>query len=232
MDVDALKKQAAEAAVELVQPGMVIGLGTGSTATHALRAIGRLLASGELSDIVAVPTSEKTAAAAKQLGIPTTTLDDHPNVDITIDGADEISPSLDLIKGMGGALLREKIVATASTTFIVVADSSKLVDRLGEKTPVPVEVIPFAQRPVRHFLETLGIRVEQRMVQDRAVPFKTDENNIILDCHFDDGIDNPAGFAYAMVKRPGVVEHGLFLNIATKAIVASPDGIKTLVPAI
>lgn len=226
MNIDDLKREAAEKAVQLVQSGMVVGLGTGSTAIHATRAIGRLLQEGSLTDIVAIPTSEKTAVAAKSLNIPLTTLDQHPNIDITIDGADEIAPSLDLIKGLGGALLREKIVAAATTHFVIVADSSKSVTQLGEKAPVPVEVVPFAQKPVADYLKILGTRVELRQTEGK--PFKTDENNIILDCYFDGGIDNPAAFAHAMTKKPGIVEHGLFLGMAAKAFVASPSGVEVV----
>lgn len=228
MDVDALKKEAAEKAVELVQSGMIVGLGTGSTASHAIRAIGRLITNRRLKNIIAIPTSERTAAAAQQLGIPLSSLDDHSTIDITIDGADEISPSLDLIKGLGGALLHEKIVAAATTHLVIVADSTKLVTKLGEKAPVPVEVVPFAKRPVRDFLETLGARVALRTGPDEKEPFKTDENNLIFDCHFEDGIDNAAALAFALTKQPGIVEHGLFLNMAAKAIVASPDGVETV----
>ena len=154
--IDELKKQAAEKAVEQVRSGMVLGLGTGSTAVHATRAIGRMWQSGALTDIVAIPTSEVTAQEARKFGVPLATLEEAPVVDITIDGADEITPSLDLIKGLGGALLREKIVAGSSKRLIVVADDSKLVTKLATKAPVPVEVIPFAKQPVTQALLALG----------------------------------------------------------------------------
>lgn len=225
MNVEKLKQQAAEKAVEFVESGMVIGLGTGSTAVYATRAIGRLLQDGRLRQIVGIPTAEVTAQEARKWGIPLTTLDVHPQVDLTIDGADEITPRLDLIKGLGGALLREKIVATASNHFIIVADKSKRVSRLGTKAPVPVEVIPFAQRPVTTFLESLGSRVVQRMAGQR--PFITDEGNIILDCHFN-GIDDAVQLAQHMRGQPGVVEHGLFLGMVARAVVAGADGIEIL----
>lgn len=225
MDVEELKRQAAEKAVEFVESGMVVGLGTGSTAIYATRAIGRMLKDGRLRDIVAIPTSEVTARAAEALNIPLTTLDRHPSVDLTIDGADEIDPKIDLIKGLGGALLREKIVATASRQLIIVSDASKQVPTLGSRAPVPVEVIPFALRPVASFLESLGARTNPRVTDGRT--FITDEGNIILDAHFG-AIADPFSLAQTIRSRPGVVEHGLFLNLATMAIVASASGTKVM----
>ena len=223
MKIDDLKKQAALKAVEFVRSGMVVGLGTGSTAVHATRAIGEMLTDGRLQNILAIPTSEATARQAQEVGIPLTSLNQHPKVDITIDGADEIDPHLNLIKGLGGALLREKIVATASQRLIIVADDSKQVSQLGSRAPVPVEVIPFAQEPVRHFLQSLGANAILR--QQKGTPFITDENNIILDCHFPP-IADPLKLAQTIRQQPGVVEHGLFLNMATDAIIASPQGIE------
>ncbi len=185
-NIDDLKKQAAEKAVEFVESGMVVGLGTGSTAVHAVNAIGRKLQTGGLRDIIAIPTSEETARNAQKWGIPLTTFDAHPVIDVTIDGADEVAPNLDVMKGLGGALLREKIVAAASKRLIIVADDSKHVNLLGTKAPVPVEVIPFAQKPVTDFLESLGGRPVSR--QQDGQPYLTDEKNIILDCFFDGGI--------------------------------------------
>lgn len=228
MSLDALKKQAAETAVASVQSGMVVGLGTGSTAVHAVRAIGRLLQNGRLRDIVAIPTSEATAQEAKKWHIPLTTFDDHPVIDLTIDGADEVAPNLDLIKGLGGALLREKIVAAASKEMIVVADYTKRVPQLGSKAPLPVEVVPFARQPVSAYLASLGAEVVLRREKDGGKrPFITDEGNNILDCHFGP-IADAAALAQAIRRRPGVVEHGLFLGIATHAILATPDGIEQL----
>jgi ribose 5-phosphate isomerase A len=221
--LDQLKRQAAETAVESVASGMVVGLGTGSTAAYAIEAIGRRLQDGRLCDIVGVPTSEATARQAKASGIRLTTLDDHPTVDITIDGADEADPNLDLIKGLGGALLREKIVAVASREVIIVGDYTKRVGQLGTQAPVPVEVIPFARRPVQNYLESLGARVELRVQAGR--PFVTDEGNHIFDCYFG-LIDNPAELSQAIRARPGVVEHGLFLNIATQLIIATPTTVE------
>ncbi len=224
-DIDELKRRAAEKAVEFISSGMIVGLGTGSTAVHATRAIGRMLREGQLQDVMGVPTSEATAREAMAWSITLTTLEEHPVVDVTIDGADEVDPNLDLIKGLGGALLREKIVAAASKQMIVVCDYHKQVQRLGTKAPVPVEVVPFARRPARNHLESLGARVELR--EKDGQPFVTDEGNVILDCHFAN-IETPGQLAQAIRAQPGIVEHGLFLGIATAAIVASPEGIETM----
>lgn len=223
-DLTMLKKQAAEQAATFIESGMVVGLGTGSTAVHAVRALGRMLASGQLQNVVAIPTSEVTAREAESLHIPLVTFDTHPVIDLTIDGADEADPNLDLIKGLGGALLREKIVAALSKRFIIVADHTKRVTQLGSQAPVPVEVIPFAERPVTDYLQSLGARVEKRLEKGGQRPFRTDENNIILDCYFAP-IAQPHQLAAAIRQQPGVVEHGLFLNLATDLILAAPDGI-------
>jgi ribose 5-phosphate isomerase A len=204
---------------------MVVGLGTGSTAVYAVRRIGRLLADGRLQNILAVPTSEATAREAEQCAIPLVTLDEHPLVDLTIDGADEIDPQLNLLKGLGGALLREKVVAAASRRMVVVADASKQVDRLGRHAPLPVEVIPFARRPVSEYLTALGARVTERLKDGKL--FVTDEGNLLLDCYFGP-IADAERLAQAIRAQPGVVEHGLFLGIASQAIVASKEGIVVL----
>ncbi len=226
MTGDELKQQAAETAVTAVRSGMIVGLGTGSTAVYMVRALGQMLANGRLQNILGIPTSEATAREAEKAGIPLTNLGEHPEVDITIDGADEIAPDLALIKGLGGALLREKIVAAASQRMIVVADGSKRVARLGTKAPLPVEVIPFAQRPVANHLASLGARVVLRMRNNQ--PFITDEGNVILDCHFATGIENATGLAALIKQQPGVVEHGLFLGLAHTAVIATPAGIEIL----
>lgn len=223
--IEELKRQAAERAVEYIQSGMVVGLGTGSTAVFAVRRIGDLLAGGQLQRIVGIPTAEVTARAAERAGVPLGTLDDHPSVDVTIDGADEIDPHLNLIKGLGGALLREKIVAAASRQLIIIADDSKRVEQLGTRAPVPVEVVPFARRPVAAYLASLGARVIERRKDGQ--PFITDEGNIILDCHFP-GLPNPLEIAQLIRAQPGVVEHGLFLGMATEAIVAGKRGVVVL----
>ncbi|MCP4361458.1 MAG: ribose-5-phosphate isomerase RpiA [Chloroflexi bacterium] len=225
MELAELKRLAGEKAVELVvKPGMVLGLGTGSTAVHAVRKIGQLWQAGELPDITGIPTSEETAREAKTWDIPLGTLNDYPSVDVTIDGADEIDPQLDLIKGLGGALLREKIVAAASKRMVVVADERKKVTQLGTHAPVPVEVVSFAERPCTDYLQSLGAKVSKRLVDEQL--FITDEQNIILDCHFD-SIANPAQLSQAIRTQPGVVEHGLFLHLATDVVLATSQGIKT-----
>lgn len=223
-----LKRQAATKAVESVHSGMVVGLGTGSTAIHAVGAIGRMLQDGRLRDVVGIPTSSATAEAAKALSIPLATLDDHPTIDLTIDGTDEFAPNLDLIKGLGGALLREKVVAKASQHLIVVCDDSKRVPQLGSHAPLPVEVIRFARRPVTAYLQSLGARVLLRPhPQDEQRPYLTDEGNYILDCHFGP-IAEPAQLAQAVRSQPGVVEHGLFLGFKPEIIVASQTGIDVI----
>ncbi len=223
--IEELKRQAAERAVEYIQSGMVVGLGTGSTAVFAVRRIGQLLAAGRLQRIVGIPTAEVTAREAERAGVPLGTLDDHPSVDVTIDGADEIDPHLNLIKGLGGALLREKIVAAASRRLIIIADAGKRVEQLATRAPVPVEVIQFARRPVADYLASLGAQVVER--RKGGERFITDEGNLILDCHFP-GLPNPSEIAQLIRAQPGVVEHGLFLGMATEAIVAGERGVLVL----
>jgi len=222
----ALKRQAGELAAEAVQSGMAVGLGSGSTADFATRAIGRRLAEGELRNIICVPSSEKTARLARAVNIPLTTLSEQPVLDLYIDGADEIDPQLNLIKGLGASLLREKVVATAAQYVIIISDYRKLVSRLGERAPLPVEVIPFAQRPVNKFLEGLGARTIARLNEDGDVLI-TDEGNIILDSYFDE-IADAAVLGQAVRSQPGVVEHGFFLDIADEAIIALQDGTQRL----
>ena len=222
-DINELKRLAAEAAVDAVQSGMIVGLGTGSTAALMVHELGLRLQDGRLQDILGIPTSEQSARQARSLGIPLTTLDQQPALDVTIDGADEIDPQLDLIKGLGGSLLREKIVASSSARLIIIGDQRKLVNRLGTRAPLPVEVIPFAQRPVSDFLRALGSRPIIRE-KDGEI-FITDEGNIILDCYFAE-ISDPRQLAQQVKGYPGIVEHGFFLNMATEAIVATATGIE------
>jgi ribose 5-phosphate isomerase A len=224
--VDDYKQQAALQAVRDVRSGMVIGLGHGSTAIYALKRIGELIGNGQLSNVQGVPCSRKVEAEARQLGIPLTSLDQHPVLDLTIDGADEADEKLRLIKGGGGALMREKIVAQASRREIIVLDQTKLSDSLGRKSPVPVEVLPFGWRSQAEFLALLGGDWKLRLDQT-GQPFLTDQNNYVLDCIFDPILD-PAGLARQMSMRAGILEHGLFLDLASELILAGPDGLRRI----
>ncbi len=218
---------AAARAVDFVQSGMILGLGHGSTAKHAVDVIGERVNSGSLRDIVGVPTSEYTAAQARALGIPLATLAEQPVLDLAIDGADEVDPDLSLIKGLGGALLREKIVERAARRFVVIVDDSKLVKRLGTRGPLPVEVTQFAWKAHIVWLESLGCRAELRR-EDEGSPFVTDNGNYIIHCTFPDGITDPASLARTLIERPGVLEHGLFLEMATEVVVADSDGVRVI----
>lgn len=220
------KQQAAEYAVETIQSGMVIGLGSGSTAIFAVRRLSEMLHAGTLSNIVGIPTSQQTAEEARRLEIPLTSLDDHPHIDITIDGADEIDPKLNAIKGGGGALLHEKIVAKASRILIIVIDESKMSPVLGKRWAVPVEVIPFGWRLQADYLASLGAQLTLRRQADNT-PFQTDEGNYILDCDFGE-IADPYTLAERLKARTGIVEHGLFLDLAGEVIVAGTQGIRRL----
>jgi ribose 5-phosphate isomerase A len=223
------KLQAAERALTFVEPGMKLGLGTGSTAAKFVDLLGVRVKTG--FDIICVPTSEATAAQARALGIRLTTLDDEPFLDLTIDGTDEIDDRLRLIKGGGGALLREKIVATASDRMIVIADATKKVDMLG-KFPLPVEIVKFGFRATAKMVEMMAsdvgctgdIRV--RTIAD-GKPFITDSGNLILDLHLS-RIAEPDVLAEALRLIPGVVEHGLFLGLADAAIIAGPNGVDVM----
>ncbi len=225
-EVEGWKKEAAEAAVELVRPGMIIGLGHGSTARYALLRIAELLRAGKLWDIKGVPCSKKVEEEAKTLGIPLTTLEEHPELDITIDGADEVDPNLNVIKGGGGAMLREKIVAQATKYQVIVVDETKLSPRLGAKAAVPVEVLPFGWRTHLRFLEDLGARVGLRVNPD-GTPFLTDQGNYVLDCHFGP-IADVEGLAKELDFRAGILGHGLFVGLVDEVFVAGRSGLRRL----
>ncbi|MGD0918053.1 MAG: ribose-5-phosphate isomerase RpiA [Thermodesulfobacteriota bacterium] len=220
------KQEAAVRAVEFVQSGMVVGLGTGSTATLAIRHIALLLDDGRLGNIVGFATSRAVWEEARKLGIPMMAEEMPSTIDLTIDGADEVDPDLNLIKGGGGALLREKIVAQASRRMIIVADDSKLSPQLGLRHALPIEVVSFGWRSQFRYLESLGAQVEVRQKADGS-PFITDSGNVILDCDFGP-IDNPAQLAVTLSTRAGIMEHGLFLRLATDLITASGGGIRHL----
>lgn len=228
MSID-LKQLAAERALSFIEPGMKLGLGTGSTAAKLVDLLGAKVQSG--FDVLCVPTSEATRAQAAALGIPLTTLDDTPYLDLTIDGADELDRELRLIKGGGGALLREKIVATASDRMIVIADHSKLVEGIGAY-PLPIEVIRFGLTATRNLIEAMaeeaGCGGEIKLRQGRdGQPFVTDGGNYIFDCAFG-SIADPEMLDEALHMVPGVVEHGLFIGIADTAVIAAPDGVTVI----
>jgi ribose 5-phosphate isomerase A len=225
-DIAKFKQQTAERAVEFVESGMVVGLGTGSTTLFALRSIAQLLDAGQLKDIIGIPSSVQTEEEALRLGIPLTTLEEHPVIDLTIDGADEFDPYLILIKGGGGALLREKILAQASNREIIIVDESKLSPQLGTRWSVPVEVIPFGWRPVSVYMESLGASVTLRRNIDDSL-FKTDQDNLIIDCNFG-AISQPDQLAVKLNQQAGVIENGLFIGLATEVIVAGDKGINYL----
>ena len=226
VDSGQLKRQAAERAAEFVESGMVVGLGHGSTAAFAVRRLAELLQKGKLGNILGVPCSRQVEEEAQRLGISLTTLEEHPVVDLTIDGADEVDPDLNLIKGGGGALLREKIVAQASRREIIAVDDSKLSPALGTRWAVPVEVVPFGWRTQAAYIESLGARVSIRQ-HEQGNLFTTDQGNVILDCNFGP-IPAPNEVAEKLNRRTGIVEHGLFLGLATDVIVASAEGIRHL----
>jgi ribose 5-phosphate isomerase A len=221
--LDRQKQEAAARAVALVESGMVVGLGAGSTAAFATRRIADLLRHGALRDVVGIPCSNEVGALARQLGIPLTTLEEHPVIDVTIDGADEVDPELNLIKGAGGALLHEKIVAHASRREIIIVDASKPSPRLGTKWALPVEVVTFGWSAQRRFLEDLGAGVTVRRVAG-GEPFRTDEGHYILDAAFGP-IADPRALARQLNDRTGIVEHGLFLDVATDLLVAGDDAV-------
>lgn len=220
MDQDQAKALVGKRAAGLVEDGQVLGLGTGSTVAKLLEALGERTRSEGL-EVVGVPTSQDTQARCEKLGIPTTTLEDHPRLDLCIDGADEVAPGLQLIKGGGGALFREKVVASASDRFVVIVDRSKEVDRLGQGFDLPVEVVPYARPVVQRRLEDLAPNLRQ----SDGHPFTTDNGNLILDLATGP-IDDPRGLADRLTEEVGVLEHGLFLDMADVCLVAGADGVR------
>lgn len=224
-DTETYKRQAAEYAVQYVQSGMVIGLGHGRTAQYAVRRIAALVLLGELRDVLAVPCSQEVEKEARALGIHLTSLEEHQQLDLTIDGADEVSPQLDLIKGGGGAMLREKIVAQATRREVIVVDDGKLSPQLGTRAPVPVEVEAFGWRTQAAYLERLGARWTVR--NDGEMPVLSDNGKIILDADFGPIADLPR-LAAQLQARAGIVAHGIFIGLATEVVVAGPEGIRVL----
>jgi len=217
--IDELKRVAAETAAQRVVSGMVVGLGTGSTAIHAVPALGKRLKSGELRNIRAVPTSYQSLIAAREWHIPVVGLDEIDRIDLAIDGADEVAPDLTLIKGGGAAQTREKIIAALANDFTVVVDETKLVDRLGSRHPVPVEVLDFAVAPVCRAIERLGGEPTLRMAVKKAGPVVTDQGNLILDVRFAT-ISDPAKLEQELKMIPGTLENGIFVGLATRVLVA------------
>ncbi len=228
MSNDFFKTLAAERALELVKPGMKLGLGSGSTAAKFVELLGKKVQGG--LEVVGVPTSEDTRILAEKAGIPLTTLDDHPELDLTIDGADEIDPSLSLIKGGGGALLREKIVAMASDKMVVVADHSKYVETLG-RFPLPIEIVRFGRKATLTMIadaaSDAGCDGDITLRRLNGEYFVTDNGNYIVDCDFGE-ISEPEALADVLEMIPGVVEHGLFIGIADQAIIAGPNGVQVI----
>lgn len=227
---DVYKRQAAERAVAMVEDGMVLGLGTGSTAWHVVELLAEQRAAGRLRDVVGVVTSRRTEEHARARGIPIVALDDRVRPDLTLDGADEVDPELNLIKGHGGALLWEKIVAAASGRLVIVVDESKLVSRLGERFAVPVEVVPFGWRVLLEPFRRLGAEPTLRTGPDGS-PFVTDGGHYLIDCAFHGGIPDPAALERALRSHVGVVETGLFLGMASAVVVAGATGVRVLEPA-
>ena len=223
-DLDDLKRAAALRAVEEVEDGMVLGLGSGSTAAFALEALAARIARG--LRIAGIPTSEKTAALARRLGIPLTSFAEHRRIDLTIDGADQVERgTLNLVKGLGGALLREKIVASASRRMIVVVDETKLVERLGARTPLPVEIVPFGWQTVLERLAEIGCAPRLRFAE--SMPFTTDSGNVIADCGIGE-IDDARALEQQLAAVVGVIESGLFVGLASTVIIGTSTGIAIL----
>lgn len=223
-ETEQLKKAAGVKAVDFLRPGMLVGLGTGSTAEFAVEELSERVSDGRLSDIICVPSSRRTKSFAESLGLSLVGMDQATRIDVTIDGADEIDPDFNLIKGGGGALLREKVLAQNSARNIIVADESKLSPRLGVRFPVPVEVTNFALEVEKNYLENLGGKTALRFTDDGS-PFLTEQGNFILDWRFG-GMENPSYFAGLLSERAGVMEHGLFVGTAHDLIIGRPRGVE------
>lgn len=223
MNTDAAKHAAGEHAATLVDSGMRLGLGTGSTTAYAIAAIGRRVRQDGL-DVCGVPTSFAAERLAREHGIPLATLDDVDALDVAFDGADEIDPAMNLIKGRGAAHTREKVVAAQAERFVVLGDPSKPVDRLGTRMPLPIEVLPMATAPVTRRVTALGGTATLRMGQAKDGPVVTDQGFWVLDADFHDGIDDLDALNTALLTTPGVLDHGLFLDLATDVLIGRPDG--------
>jgi len=220
---DELKRQAAIAALDEIRDNMVVGLGTGSTASHFIRELGKRIQSG--LRVLGIPTSEASRMLAEEVGVSLTTLKEHPEIDVTVDGADEVSPDLELIKGLGGALVREKIVAHASRRVIIVVDDSKIVGKLGMRAPIPVEVVPFAVDSV--LLQLVRWKGSLKVRERNGRPFVSDNGNTILDWQYG-AIDDPHAVEMKLKAITGVVDSGIFSNVASQVIVAGGESIRKL----
>jgi ribose 5-phosphate isomerase A len=221
-----LKEQSARRAIDYVRSGMVLGLGSGSTHAYFLELLGEQVRSGALTGIVGVPTSNGTAERARALDIPLATLADQVRLDLAVDGADEVDGDLNLIKGLGRALLREKIVEVHAERLVIIVDESKVVQRLG-RGPLPVDLVPFGYAAQLRWLNTLGCHAELLREED-GTPVVTDDANYMALCRFPDGITDPYALARALADRPGIAEHGLFLGMADDVIVAGTGGIRVM----
>ncbi|KYH39414.1 MAG: ribose 5-phosphate isomerase A [Candidatus Bathyarchaeota archaeon B23] len=225
--VEEAKRRAAEEAVQHVEDGSIVGLGSGSTAAYAIRLLGERLRRGELKTLLGVPTSLQAATEAVEAGIPLTTLEEHPAVDVAIDGADQLDGRLNLIKGGGGALLREKIVASCSKLYVIVADERKLARRLGEGCPIPLEVHPMAVKPLLLRLREMGAKASVRMGGGKVGPVVTENGNLIVDAHFGP-LEDPEGLEGRLRGIPGILETGLFLGYADVAYIGTKAGVRRL----
>ena len=225
--MEELKKAVAKKALEFVEDDMVVGLGTGSTTAYFIEYLGKLIMEGELEDVYGVPTSYQSRLLAIENGIPVVGLDEVDAIDIAVDGADEVDPSLNLIKGRGAALTMEKIIEYRAGTFLVLVDESKLVERLGQKMPVPIEVIPAAWRAITEEIEVFNAEAELRMASKKDGPVITDNGNFILDARFH-RIEDPLDLEIELNNIPGVVENGIFADIADIVLVGTREGVKRL----
>ena len=225
--MEELKRAVAKEALKFIEDDMVVGLGTGSTTAYFIEYLGKLIMEEELEDVYGVPTSHQSRLLAIENGIPVVSLDEVDAIDIAVDGADEVDPSLNLIKGRGAALTMEKIIEYRAGTFLVLVDESKLVERLGQRMPVPIEVIPAAWRAIAEEVEVFNATAELRMATKKDGPVVTDNGNFILDARFH-RIEDPLDLEIELNNIPGVVENGIFADIADVVLVGTKDGVKRL----
>lgn len=223
-----VKEQAAAKALEFVQSGMVLGLGSGSTAKIFVDLLAEKLKSGDLKDIVGIPTSKATAEQARSLGIPLSTIDEHEVIDLAVDGADEVDPDLQLVKGWGRALLREKMVEIHAKELVIIVDDSKLVKKLGTRDFVPVEVVQFGSGATIRWMNEEFDNCRAELWEENGAPVVTDNGNYLVKLFCEEGVDDPYILADMLAIRPGVVEHGLFLDMATKVVVAGDSGVRVM----